>query len=73
MTTSMKTEDTLDNPKAIGGAFADALTWLRILIMPLVAFLIWKGWHPIEAGGIDIGLTVLASVCLLYTSPSPRD
>jgi len=62
MTTSMKTEDTIDSPKALGGAFADALTWLRILIMPLVAFLIWKGWHPIEAGGIDIGLTVLASV-----------
>ena len=58
----MKTEDTIDSPKAIGGAFADALTWLRILIMPLVVFLIWKGWQPIESGGIDIGLTVLASV-----------
>jgi len=57
----MKTEDTLESPKAVGGAFADALTWLRILIMPLVAFLIWKGWQPFEAGGIDIGLTVLAS------------
>ena len=57
----MKTEDTLDSPKAVGGAFADALTWLRILIMPVVAFLIWKGWQPFELGGIDIGLTVLAS------------
>lgn len=57
----MKTDDALDSPKAVGGAFADALTWLRILIMPLVAFLIWKGWQPVEAGGIDLGLTLLAS------------
>ena len=57
----MKTDDTLDSPKAIGGALADALTWLRILIMPLVAFLIWKGWQPVEAGGINVGLTLLAS------------
>ena len=58
----MKTDDTVDSPKAVGGAFADALTWLRILIMPLVAFLIWKGWQPVDAGGIDLGLTLLASV-----------
>ena len=61
MTTSMKTDDTIDSPKAVGGAIADALTWLRILVMPLVAFLIWKGCQPVEAGGIDVGLTVLAS------------
>jgi len=61
MTTSMKTDDTIDSPKAVGGAIADALTWLRILVMPLVVFLIWKGWQPVEAGGIDVGLTVLAS------------
>ena len=61
MTISTKTDDTIQSPKAAGGAFADALTWLRILIMPLVAFLIWKGWQPVEAGGIDIGLTLLAS------------
>ena len=58
----MKTDDAVDSPKAVGGAFADALTWLRILIMPLVAFLIWKGWQPVDAGGIDLGLTLLASV-----------
>ena len=57
----MKTEDTIDSPKAVGGALADALTLLRILIMPLVAFLIWKGWQPVAAGGIDLGLTLLAS------------
>lgn len=57
----MKTDDMIDNPKAAGGAFADALTLLRMLIMPLVAFLIWKGWQPVEAGGIDLGLTLLAS------------
>ena len=57
----MKTDDTIDSPKAVGGAFADALTWLRMLIMPLVAFLIWKGWQPVASGGIDLGLTLLAS------------
>ena len=57
----MKTDDSIESPKAVGGAFADALTWLRILIMPLVAFLIWRGWQPVDAGGIDVGLTVLAS------------
>ncbi len=57
----MKTDDAIDSPKAAGGAFADALTWLRILIMPLVAFLIWRGWQPVDAGGIDVGLTLLAS------------
>lgn len=61
MTISTKTDDMIDSSKAAGGAFADALTWLRILIMPLVAFLIWKGWQPVDAGGIDIGLTLLAS------------
>lgn len=61
MTISTKTDDAIDSPKAAGGAFADALTWLRILIMPLVAFLIWKGWQPVDAGGIDVGLTLLAS------------
>jgi len=57
----MKTDDTIDSPKAAGGAFADALTLLRILIMPVVALLIWKGWQPVAAGGIDLGLTLLAS------------
>jgi len=61
MTISTKTDDTIDSPEAAGGAFADALTWLRMLIMPLVAFLIWKGWQPVEAGGINVGLTLLAS------------
>lgn len=61
MTTSTKSDDNIDNPKAAGGAFADALTWLRMLLMPLVAFLVWKGWQPVEAGGIDISLTLLAS------------
>ncbi len=61
MTISKKTDDTIDNPKAAGGAFADALTLLRILITPLVVFLVWKGWQPVDAGGIDLGLTLLAS------------
>jgi phosphatidylglycerophosphate synthase len=63
MTISMNDSDeNLETPEAAGGAFADALTWLRMLIMPVVAFLIWKGWQPVDAGGIDLGLTLLASV-----------
>ncbi len=54
-------DDVLNTPEAAGGAFADALTWLRILIMPIVVFLIWKGWQPVDVGGIDLGLTLLAS------------
>ena len=61
MTTSTNSDDNIDNAKAAGGAFADALTWLRMLIMPLVVFLVWKGWQPVEAGGIDLSLTLLAS------------
>jgi phosphatidylglycerophosphate synthase len=63
MTISMNDSDeNIDSPEAAGGAFADALTWLRMLLMPVVVFLIWKGWQPVEAGGIDLGLTILASV-----------
>ena len=61
MTTSTNSDDNIDNPKAAGGAFADALTWLRMLLMPIVAFLVWKGWQPVDAGGIDLSLTLLAS------------
>lgn len=61
MTTSMNSDDDIKNAKAAGGAFADALTWLRMLIMPAVVFLVWKGWQPVEAGGIDLSLTLLAS------------
>ena len=57
----MNSDDNIENAKAAGGAFADALTWLRMLIMPVVVFLIWKGWQPAEAGGIDLSLTLLAS------------
>ena len=54
-------DENIDTPEAAGGAFADSLTWLRMLIMPVIAFLIWKGWQPVESGGIDLGLTLLAS------------
>lgn len=54
-------DDIVDTPEEVGGAFADVLTLLRMLIMPVVAFLIWKGWQPVSAGGIDLGLTLLAS------------
>lgn len=64
----MNSDDNIDNPKAAGGAFADALTWLRMLLMPLVAFLIWKGWQPVEQGGIDMSLTLLASALFVVAA-----
>lgn len=64
----MNSDDNINNPKAAGGAFADALTWLRILLMPLVAFLIWKGWQPVDAGGIDMSLTLLASALFVVAA-----
>ncbi len=62
MTTSTNENDLIDTPEEAGGAFADALTVLRIAMMPIIVYLIWKGWQPVAEGGIDIGLTVLASV-----------
>jgi len=64
----MNSDDNIDNPKAAGGAFADALTWLRMLLMPLVVFLIWKGWQPDEKGGIDLSLTLLASALFIVAA-----
>ena len=57
----MNSDDKIETTESAGGAFADALTWLRMLIMPVVVFLIWKGWQPVEAGGINLSLTLLAS------------
>ena len=61
MTTSTN-EDIIDSPEEAGGAFADALTFLRILLMPVIVLLIMKGWQPVSEGGINISLTLLASV-----------
>ncbi|WP_409433625.1 CDP-alcohol phosphatidyltransferase family protein [Litorimonas sp. RW-G-Af-16] len=41
-----------------GGAFADGLTLVRILLTPVVMFLIYRAWTPT---GIDTTLTALAS------------
>ena len=66
MTTSTNEEgveidDVMDTPEETSGAFADALTCLRILLVPLIVFLIWKGWQPVEQGGINLNLAVLSS------------
>lgn len=68
MTTSMNEQDTLDSKAEAGGVLADALTWSRILLMPIVVFLIWKGWQPVDQGGINLGLTVLASALFLIAA-----
>ena len=33
----------------------------------------WKALYAAEAGLNDVGIVVLPYICLLYTSPSPRD
>lgn len=69
MTTSMNNQDdTIGSGAEAGGALADTLTWSRILIMPIVVFLIWKGWQPVEQGGINLSLTVLASALFLIAA-----
>ena len=64
----MNNDDNIENAQAAGGAFADALTWLRMLLMPVVAFLIWKAWQPVDAGGIDLSLTLLASALFIVAA-----
>ena len=64
----MNNDDNINSPEAAGGAFADALTWLRMLLMPLVVFLIWKGWQPVAQGGIDLSLTLLASALFIVAA-----
>lgn len=64
----MNEQDTLDSKAEAGGVLADALTWSRILLMPIVVFLIWKGWQPVDQGGINLGLTVLASALFLIAA-----
>jgi CDP-diacylglycerol--glycerol-3-phosphate 3-phosphatidyltransferase/cardiolipin synthase len=54
-------DDIIDTPEEAGGVFADVLTILRMLLMPVVVYLIWRGWQPVEKDGIDLGLTLLAS------------
>lgn len=55
-------------PAQAGGAMGDAFTLARILITPLVMFLVWKGWQPVAEGGIDLGLTALASMLFLIAA-----
>lgn len=61
-------DDIIDTPEEAGGALADALTWLRMLLMPLIVFLIWTGWQPVAEGGIDVGLALLASALFLIAA-----
>lgn len=64
----MNEQDTLNSKAEAGGVLADALTWSRMLLMPIVVFLIWKGWQPVDQGGINLGLTVLASALFLIAA-----
>lgn len=47
---------TNENSAQVGGAFADALTWIRVLLTPLIMFIIIKGNWP------EIGMALFASM-----------
>jgi len=69
MTTSTNSDE-IQSAAGLGGALADCFTLLRILLMPAVAFLIWKGWQPVSEGGIDLALTLLASFLFVVAALS---
>lgn len=50
------TTSTNENNVQIGGAFADALTWTRVLLTPLIMFIIIKGGWP------EVGMALFASM-----------
>lgn len=50
------TTSTNENNVHVGGAFADALTWIRVLLTPLIMFIIIKGGWP------EIGMALFASM-----------
>ena len=99
---------------ATSGAIADALTLVRVVLVPVIMFLIIKGWPNLDMAVLASSLFIVAAltdffddyfggtekavhrkfgwfddiadillvigtlaamlyVCLLYTSPSPRD
>jgi len=62
MNTSMNENETIDTAKAAGGAFADGLTLIRVLLTPIVMFVIIKmGWP-------DVMTAVLASVLFIIAA-----
>jgi len=54
--------------EAAGGALADSLTLARLLVTPLVMFLIWTAWQPLAEGGIDLSLTAVASMLFVIAA-----
>ena len=67
MTTSTNDNDAGAVPGETGGAFADGLTIVRVLLTPVIMFIIYKAWSakPGDADGfvsLDIKLVLLASV-----------
>ena len=72
MTTSTN-DSTSQNAEILeetGGAFADGLTLIRILLTPAIMFLIYKAWGRDEEGFIyiDVTLTTLASFLFLIAA-----
>lgn len=61
-------DDIIDTPEEVGGVFADVLTWLRMLLMPLIVYIIWRAWQPVAEGGINLTLTLLASFLFIIAA-----
>jgi len=67
MTTSTNETDSMSAAET-GGALADALTLVRILLTPVVMLLIFAAWQTVEQGGINVRMTTLASFLFLIAA-----
>jgi len=63
MNTSMNENETIDTAKAAGGAFADGLTLIRVLLTPIVMFVIIKmGWPYVMTAVLASVLFIIAAL-----------
>lgn len=61
MTTSTNKMDE-NKPTATGGAIADALTLVRVLLVPLIMFVIIKGWPNLDMAVLASTLFIVAAL-----------
>ena len=61
MTTSTNRVD-VNKPTATGGAIADALTLVRVLLVPLIMFVIIKGWPNLDMAVLASSLFIVAAL-----------
>ncbi|PHR55669.1 MAG: hypothetical protein COA43_15035 [Robiginitomaculum sp.] len=70
---TISTNDNIPQKGLFGGAFADALTLIRILLTPLIMFVIIKAWSakpddPMGFVSLDLQLVLLASILFVIAA-----